>query len=130
MGAICNSYVVGCACNGGEMNIACTGLPSGYASSPLRSAGACPADAGAFDAPPNTACATNADCPADFICGFPESEACAAKGTCFQSAGAACLIYSAGCACDGTVINVACTGLPSGYETQPLLHTGTCADGG
>jgi hypothetical protein len=38
-----------------------------------------------------------------------------------------CLAYSAGCACDGTEINVTCNGLPSGYDTKPLAHSGACA---
>jgi len=127
--SICNSYLAGCACDGTDINIGCTLLPAGYAIKPLRSTGAC-LDASASDATPPVVCATNADCPTDYLCGFPESEACSAKGTCFQSPGAVCLTYSAGCACDGSVINVACTGLPSGYETKPLLHAGMCADGG
>jgi hypothetical protein len=41
------------------------------------------------------------------------------------------MAYSPGCACDGTAINVVCNGLPSGYETKPMRHTGAClADGG
>jgi hypothetical protein len=39
---------------------------------------------------------------------------------------AICNAYSPGCACDGTMISVACTGLPTGYVTKPLAHTGMC----
>jgi hypothetical protein len=39
-----------------------------------------------------------------------------------------CGAYSAGCACDGTAINIQCTGLPSGYTTKPLASAGICSD--
>ena len=54
------------------------------------------------------------------------TRACAATGQCFPAPGAVCQAYSIGCACDGTEINVACTGLPAGYASSPLLHTGPC----
>jgi hypothetical protein len=41
-----------------------------------------------------------------------------------------CEAYSAGCACDGTVINIVCTGLPAGFVAKPLAHSGECEDGG
>jgi hypothetical protein len=44
-----------------------------------------------------------------------------------------CEAYSAGCACDGTEINLACNGYPNGYGPKPVLHTGACdtaVDGG
>jgi hypothetical protein len=41
-----------------------------------------------------------------------------------------CRAYLAGCACDGTEISTICTGLPDGYDTKPLRHTGPCVDGG
>ncbi len=70
-------------------------------------------------------CKTNQDC-AGGICGFPEADACAAQGQCFPAPGAVCSAYSPGCACDGTTINVVCTGLPSGYSTAPLARAGKC----
>src|SRR5580704_1937881 len=71
-------------------------------------------------------CTATGGCATGQICGFPTADACSAQGTCFPAPGATCLVYSPGCACDGTEVNVACTGLPSGYATQPLLHTGGC----
>jgi hypothetical protein len=60
------------------------------------------------------------------LCGFLESEGCSAKtGQCFTT-GAVCNSFSPGCACNGQTINVACTGLPGGYSTAPLAHTGSC----
>jgi hypothetical protein len=37
-----------------------------------------------------------------------------------------CDAIALGCACDGTEINIACNGLPGGYETKPYLHSGAC----
>jgi hypothetical protein len=65
-----------------------------------------------------------------YECGFEASLACAAKGHCFLETpgGVTCDLYEPGCACDGTAINMACNGLPSGYDTKPLAHAGVCAD--
>ena len=74
------------------------------------------------------ACMTDADCGAAQVCGFAEGDACSAQGRCFPAPGAVCQAYSPGCACDGTAVNVACTGLPQGYVSKPLAHTGACGD--
>jgi hypothetical protein len=71
-------------------------------------------------------CVSDADCPNNDLCGYLEAAGCAATGVCFASPGAVCLAFSPGCACDGSQINVACTGLPSGYYSKPLEHTGEC----
>jgi hypothetical protein len=71
---------------------------------------------------------SDADCGANRICGFPEVDACGARGQCFPAPSSNCLVYGAGCACDGTTINIACTGLPTGYNPKPLLHAGDCQD--
>jgi hypothetical protein len=71
-------------------------------------------------------CVSNGDCPNNGVCGYPQTAACAATGECFASPGAICNAFSPGCACDGSEINVACTGLPSGYFSKPLRHTGEC----
>jgi hypothetical protein len=76
------------------------------------------------------ACQTDSDCGAGHVCGFPESDACSAAGQCFQAPAVECDAYEAGCACDGTMVNVACNGLPSGYARKPLAHRGGCGDGG
>jgi hypothetical protein len=69
---------------------------------------------------------SDVDCPNNGLCGYPEAAGCAANGVCFASPGAICQAFSPGCACDGSLINVACTGLPSGYFSKALRHTGEC----
>jgi hypothetical protein len=71
-------------------------------------------------------CSTNADCATDYVCGFAESDGCSAQGRCFMAPGAVCQAYAPGCACDGTEITIVCTGLPDGYVSKPLAHTGAC----
>lgn len=46
-GAICNGYSPGCACDGSEISIVCTGLPAGYAEKPVLHAGVCEFSCGA-----------------------------------------------------------------------------------
>lgn len=93
-------------------------------------AGSCPAqDAATSDAA--IVCMSDADCPTGSACGFPEAQACAVtQGECFSMPGVECQAVSLGCACDGTEVNIACNGLPSGYAPKPLRHTGSCTDGG
>ena len=80
-----------------------------------------------------SSCATSKDCAPGQTCGFAESDGCGAtSGQCFTT-GALCNSFQPGCACSGDTINIACTGLPNGYATAPLAHTGACAtsiDGG
>jgi hypothetical protein len=72
-------------------------------------------------------CTHNTDCGGGRICGFPIADACAAKGSCFPAPGAICGAILPGCACDGSVVNLAsCAGLPSGYAAKPTLHSGSC----
>jgi len=85
---------------------------------------------GDADAGTTVACKSTADCTPGLECGFPQTPACTSTGQCFVAPAVSCLAYSPGCACDGTEINIACTGLPSGYATKPLRHTGACVDGG
>lgn len=121
--AVCQAYSPGCACDGTEINVACTPFPQGYVEKPLAHAGQCNV---ASDAGP-TSCVTDSDCGEGFQCGYPEADACSAKGTCFDVHGmAACAAYSPGCACDGTEINVTCLLLPAGYYSKPLSHKGAC----
>jgi|CZKU01.1.fsa_nt_gi hypothetical protein len=77
-----------------------------------------------------TGCASDADCPGGKVCGFLESNACGAAGSCFTAPMIVCNAYSPGCACDGSEVDVICNGLPSGYARKPLKHAGACADGG
>jgi hypothetical protein len=76
-------------------------------------------------------CRVNADCGTTQFCAFKIGDGCTATGTCFDAAppGFECpQVYSPGCACDGTEINVAC-GYPAGYDSQPVAHTGACTSG-
>ncbi len=73
-----------------------------------------------------TSCTSSNDCAANDVCGFPMQDGCTAKGICFPAPMAICNAYSPGCACDGSMISIACTGLPDGYVSKPLAHTGMC----
>ncbi len=80
-------------------------------------------------------CTTDADCIGGRICGFLESAGCAASGQCFPGpTGPRCAIASSvGCGCSGVdvAIDPSCvSGLPTGYQTKPVLHEGVCSDGG
>jgi hypothetical protein len=133
-GVHCELFSPGCACDGTTVNIGCTGLPDGYAPAPLVHTGECtdagPSEDGGPGVDGGKACARDADCTPG-ICGFPTANACTATGTCFPAPGVTCAAYVAGCACDGSMVNIACNGLPSGYAPRPLRHAGMCAaDGG
>ncbi len=124
--ATCSAYSPGCACDGTEINVACSPLPQGYLSKPLLHPGACVKDGGV-----GSGCTTSNDCDPGSICGFADVDLCTAKGTCFVvTGGAMCAAYAAGCACDGTEINTICTGLPDGFETKAISHHGACVDAG
>jgi hypothetical protein len=121
----CGLFSPGCACDGETINIACNGLPDGYVTEPLAYVGACGQPEPPVDAGSGPACTTSSDCGVGNICGFPASDGCAATGQCFPQ-GPLCELFAPGCACDGQTIDIACNGLPSGYETAPLLHDGEC----
>jgi len=89
-----------------------------------------PADAGA-----TPACSSDADCSNGGICGFLESAGCAAVGQCFPApSGPRCNIAgTVGCGCSGSAVSIdpSCvSGLPTGYQTKPVLHEGACTDAG
>jgi hypothetical protein len=71
------------------------------------------------------ACTSSSDCPSGDMCGYAEAAGCSAQGHCFPL-GPQCNAFSPGCACDGTTINIVCTGLPNGYVSAPFLHAGVC----
>jgi hypothetical protein len=77
------------------------------------------------------ACTSNADCTAGYACGYLESEACKATGTCvpMDTSTLLCASASIGCGCDGSPAYVpTCPGLPTGYLPQPIQHRGPCTD--
>ncbi len=43
-GAVCEAYSPGCACDGTEISVVCTGLPDGYTEKPLAHPGSCSVD--------------------------------------------------------------------------------------
>ncbi len=129
--AVCAAYSAGCSCNGETVNVACEPFPDGWTHNPIAHAGECTDHAIDGGGAP---CTTSADCGgSQFECAFVQSAGCSAVGSCVDTTGiATCAAYSAGCACDGTEINVACT-YPPGTATKPLAHAGTCdtaLDGG
>jgi hypothetical protein len=90
-------------------------------------------DAG--DAGGTGTCISNADCPNNGLCGYLVAAACSATGQCFPgNGGARCALASAiGCGCGNNAIGIdpSCvSGLPSGYNPQPVLHAGACTDSG
>ncbi len=85
---------------------------------------------GEVDAGGGAVCSATRDCSGGEVCGFPRIPVCGTKGLCFKPEQIECLVYQAGCACDGTEISITCNGLPAGYDTKPLRHTGPCKDGG
>jgi hypothetical protein len=89
----------------------------------------------AADAAATGGCTSNGDCPNGGLCGFLESAGCAASGQCFPApTGPRCALASTvGCGCNGSDVSIdpSCSsGLPSGYQTKPVLHEGACADAG
>jgi|HubBroStandDraft_6_1064221.scaffolds.fasta_scaffold330402_2 hypothetical protein len=119
----------------GESGVASSGsggsgvATSGIGGSGVATSGGTAGSGSSSSGSGSSACVTDADCPSNAICGYPEAAGCSATGVCFVSQGAVCLAFSPGCACDGSQINVACTGLPSGYYSKPLRHTGECTTG-
>jgi hypothetical protein len=79
-------------------------------------------------------CTSAADCPNGDICGFLESDGCSAIGHCFPAPGVRCNIAgSIGCGCNGSPVSIdpsCASGLPTGYQTKPVLHQGACTDAG
>ena len=122
--AMCLAYEAGCACDGTEINLACNGYPSGYASKPVSYSGACTT---AVDAGGAT-CSTGSDCGSGMMCAFKIADRCAAVGICLPrpSPGPTCSAISLDCTCSNQEINVACTIYPSGYASQPVAQLASC----
>ena len=122
--------VVGCGCDGSDVALGGTpSAPALYAPLPLLHFGTCLGWSG--DAGP-AACATTADCAANEVCGFAESDACNAQGNCYpiQATNGAGFAV---CACDGTTtIGGSPAGLPFGYAPKPVrsLNPWPCGDAG
>ncbi len=113
---------------GGSGTVTSSGGSGSAASGGGGSGSATSGSGGEVDAGGDTRCTATRDCPAGEICGFPRIPICGTKGLCFHAAQIACLVYTPGCACDGTEINIDCNGLPSGYDTKPLRPAGVCKD--
>jgi hypothetical protein len=121
--ATCAAYEAGCACDGTEINIACTPYPQGYVSKPLHNVGKCTGGAADASAP----CVTTADCPQGLQCGYDPNAACNARGVCYAVEGPICNSVILACGCDGTDAYIACG---SSYASKPIAHYGKCGDGG
>jgi hypothetical protein len=74
-----------------------------------------------------SSCTSNAECGAGFACAYKTADACSAVGTCVTVSPVVCNAFEAGCACDGSLVNLTCNGFPSGYASAPVAHTGECA---
>lgn len=120
-----------CQCGAPPPVAACPGGGSRPVTCEPASTGSCSWVVGSCPAPSDGGgCAGDSDCPSSKVCGFLETNACDAAGSCFPAPTVICNAYSPGCACDGSEVNIICNGLPSGYVRKPLKHTGACVDGG
>lgn len=106
-----------------------TGGSGSAASGTGGSGSAASGTGGEIDAGGGDTCSVTKACTGGDVCGFPRVPVCGTEGQCFKRQQVECLVYQAGCACDGTEISVACNGLPAGYDTKPLRHTGVCIHG-
>jgi hypothetical protein len=122
--AQCTLVVNSCACDGTNVDTGCTIYPEGFAPKPIATPGvACNGGTGADGGTLPSDCTTDADCADGYLCGYQEALACAAKGTCLvEGGGAMCNSESLDCACDGTLVNTICGGLPQGYTSKPVLY--------
>jgi hypothetical protein len=79
-----------------------------------------------------TPCSSDADCGQQSLCGFSLADTCTSKGQCFSNPGsiARCSTFAAGCACDGSSVNLTCNGLPAGFASKPVAYNGSCVDSG
>jgi hypothetical protein len=99
----------------------------GNGSSSGSSSGGNGSSSGGNDA--GTPCTSDAQCDPGFLCGYPEADGCSAKGHCIADTGVRCNTVLLGCSCSGTDFNTVCVGLPDGYVSEPLAHTGLCTIG-
>jgi hypothetical protein len=103
-GAVCLAYAPGCACDGTEISIVCTGLPDGYYRKPLAYSGQC--TKGGADAGSTFACGDSLSCNAATeycsvayagVCCPPPTYACEPlPGACAQDPSCACIQSAAG----------------------------------
>jgi hypothetical protein len=65
-------------------------------------------------------CRSAAECAKSQMCAFPAADGCFAQGTCMAIDPVKCNAVVLGCACDGSKVNIVCTGLPNGYLMKPV----------
>lgn len=81
----------------------------------------------ASDAGPK--CLTSQDCSHGLSCLFDIKGGCSVQGVCMQGFDPnkpICNAISNSCSCSGQTVNVICNGLPNGYYSEPIAHSGGC----
>lgn len=76
-----------------------------------------------------TACLSSTDCAAGLDCLFDIKGGCSVVGVCmkgFDPTKPICNAISNSCSCSGHTVNVICNGLPNGYYSEPIAHSGAC----
>ena len=75
------------------------------------------------------ACKETRDCAVGLTCLFDIKGGCNVEGVCMHGVDPTkpiCNAISISCTCSGHAANVICNGLPSGYFTEPIAHSGPC----
>jgi hypothetical protein len=107
-GVTCEAIALACACDGTNINIACNGLPGGYAPKPYAHAGTCGSDAGVVVTGP-----TDAGSLADgAACVASNGDPCGAGLSCCPTAGYADAPTACTPTCTGNGCAGACRALP------------------
>ncbi len=69
------------------------------------------------------------DCSHGLSCLFDIKCGCSVQGVCMQGFDPnkpICNAISNSCSCSGQTVNVICNGLPGGYYSEPIAHSGGC----
>jgi hypothetical protein len=75
------------------------------------------------------ACLSSSDCSSGLECLFDIKGGCGIHGACmkgFDPTKPICNAISNSCSCSGHTVNVICNGLPNGYFSEPIAHSGAC----
>jgi len=94
--------------------------------------GACTSNAPASDVDASTgagvggSCSGAGDCAASLLCAFPIADGCHAKGTCVQPDVTCMNDGPAVCACDGSIVGLACI-YGAGNAPAPVVSKNPCS---